>query len=91
MPALLHSSYAEWALAFPAECATVRHGAILPRMEAAMTTFTKVWALQSDATLQVGSVVQVSLKSGETKAVKVGPMIGESRGKFLYAPAGDTA
>lgn len=56
-----------------------------------MITFSKVWALRSDATLQVGSIVKVSLKSGETKDVKVGPMIGESGGKFLYAPAGDSS
>ena len=55
-----------------------------------MTTFLKVWALKSDTQLSPGATVQVALKSGELKAVKVGAYIGQQRnGAYLYAPDGD--
>lgn len=52
-----------------------------------MTTFSKVWALRSDTQLQPGATVQVTLKSGESKAVQVGAFIGQQGDKYLYAPA----
>lgn len=55
-----------------------------------MTTFLKVWALKSDVQLSPGATVAVTLKSGETKSVRVGAQIGQTRdGRFLYAPDGD--
>ena len=52
-----------------------------------MTTFTKFWALKSDRMVAAGTVIEVSLKSGKTKAVTVGAFLGKNGDKFLFAPA----
>lgn len=52
-----------------------------------MTTFAKVWALRSDTDLTPGSEVEVSLKSGSTKKVRVGTFIGKDGEAFLFSPA----
>jgi len=55
-----------------------------------MTTFTKIWALKSDTMVEPGSVVEVSLKSGDTKQVTVGAFLGKNGDKFLFAPEKDS-
>jgi hypothetical protein len=54
-----------------------------------MPTFFKLWVLRSPVQLAPGSTVQVALKSGTVKPVRVGNFIREQRGMWLYATDGD--
>lgn len=50
-----------------------------------MTTFTKIWAIRSDSALVPGERTRVTLKSGGTSEVLVGPAVPGLEGCWVVA------
>lgn len=53
-----------------------------------MTQYARLWVLKSDKQVNAGDTIEVSLKSGKVKFVRIEEVLGKVGDTFLYLPAG---